>query len=85
MEGTAAAWALPHIALVGEKRAVIKDMDNFQREFRKAFDNPDAMDAVECKITKLVQTTTAATYTADFRTLQPEIEWNESPLRAQYQ
>ncbi|CEL53450.1 hypothetical protein RSOLAG1IB_11382 [Rhizoctonia solani AG-1 IB] len=30
MEGTAAAWALPHIALIGEKRAVIKTLDNFQ-------------------------------------------------------
>ncbi|CCO32971.1 Retrotransposon-derived protein PEG10 AltName: Full=Embryonal carcinoma differentiation regulated protein [Rhizoctonia solani AG-1 IB] len=85
MEGTAAAWALPHIALIGEKRAVIKTLDDFQREFRKAFDNPDATAAAERKITKLVQTTTAAAYTAEFRTLQLEINWNENALRAQYQ
>ncbi|CCO30489.1 Retrotransposon-derived protein PEG10 AltName: Full=Embryonal carcinoma differentiation regulated protein [Rhizoctonia solani AG-1 IB] len=85
MEGSAAAWALPHIALIGEKRAVIKTPDDFQREFRKAFDDPDATAAAERKITKLVQTTTAAAYTAEFRTLQLEIEWNESALRAQYQ
>jgi hypothetical protein len=85
MEGTAAAWALPHIALIGEKKAVIKTPDDFQREFRKAFDDPDATAAAERKITKLVQTTTAAAYTAEFRTLQLEIEWNESALRAQYQ
>ncbi|CEL55011.1 hypothetical protein RSOLAG1IB_11823 [Rhizoctonia solani AG-1 IB] len=85
MEGTAAAWALPHIALIGEKKAVIKTPDNFQREFRKAFDNPDATAAAERKITKLVQTTTAAAYTAEFRTLQLEIDWNESTLKAQYQ
>ncbi|CCO37238.1 Retrotransposon-derived protein PEG10 AltName: Full=Embryonal carcinoma differentiation regulated protein [Rhizoctonia solani AG-1 IB] len=85
MEGTAAAWALPHIALIGEKRAVIKTPDDFQREFRKAFDNPDATAAAERKITKLVQTTTAAAYTAEFRTLQLEIDWNENALRAQYQ
>ncbi|CCO34491.1 hypothetical protein BN14_08592 [Rhizoctonia solani AG-1 IB] len=85
MEGTAAAWALPHIALIGEKRAVIKTPDDFQREFRKAFDNPDATAAAERKITKLVQTTTAAAYTAEFRTLQLEIDWNESALKAQYQ
>jgi hypothetical protein len=30
MEGAAAAWALPHIALIGEKRAVIKTPDDFQ-------------------------------------------------------
>ncbi|CCO36352.1 Retrotransposon-derived protein PEG10 AltName: Full=Embryonal carcinoma differentiation regulated protein [Rhizoctonia solani AG-1 IB] len=85
MEGSAAAWALPHIALIGEKRAVIKTPDDFQREFRKAFDDPDATAAAERKITKLVQTTTAAAYTAEFRTLQLEIDWNENALRAQYQ
>ncbi|CCO36888.1 Retrotransposon-derived protein PEG10 AltName: Full=Embryonal carcinoma differentiation regulated protein [Rhizoctonia solani AG-1 IB] len=85
MEGTAAAWALPHIALIGEKKAVIKTPDDFQREFRKAFDDPDATAAAERKITKLVQTTTAAAYTAEFRTLQLEIDWNENALRAQYQ
>ncbi|CEL62351.1 Retrotransposable element Tf2 155 kDa protein type 1 OS=Schizosaccharomyces pombe (strain 972 / ATCC 24843) GN=Tf2-1 PE=4 SV=1 [Rhizoctonia solani AG-1 IB] len=69
MEGAAAAWALPHIALIGEKRAVIKTPDDFQQEFRKAFDNPDATAAVECKITKLVQNTTTAAYMAEFRTL----------------
>ncbi|CCO34824.1 hypothetical protein BN14_08933 [Rhizoctonia solani AG-1 IB] len=53
MEGTAAAWALPHIALIGEKKAVIKTPDDFQREFRKAFDNPNATAAAEQKITKL--------------------------------
>ncbi|CCO37943.1 Retrotransposon-derived protein PEG10 AltName: Full=Embryonal carcinoma differentiation regulated protein [Rhizoctonia solani AG-1 IB] len=84
MEGSAAAWALPHIALIGEKRAVIKTPDDFQQEFRKAFDNPDATAAAERKITKLVQTTTAAAYTAEFRTLQLEIDWNENALRAQY-
>ncbi|CCO28952.1 hypothetical protein RSOLAG1IB_01461 [Rhizoctonia solani AG-1 IB] len=85
MEGTAAAWALSHIALIGEKRAVIKTPDDFQREFRKAFDDPDATAAAKHKITKLVQTTTAAAYTAEFRTLQLEIHWNESALKAQYQ
>ncbi|CEL56718.1 hypothetical protein RSOLAG1IB_11986 [Rhizoctonia solani AG-1 IB] len=85
MEGTAAAWALPHIALIGEKRAVIKTPDYFQQEFRKAFDDPDATAATERKITKLVQTTTATAYTAEFRTLQLEIDWNENALRAQYQ
>ncbi|CCO35167.1 similar to pol polyprotein [Rhizoctonia solani AG-1 IB] len=85
MEGTAAAWALPHIMLIGEKRAVIKTPDDFQQEFRKAFNDPDATAAAERKITKLVQTTTAAAYTAEFRTLQLEIDWNENALRAQYQ
>jgi hypothetical protein len=33
----------------------------------------------------LVQTTTAAAYTAEFRTLQLEINWNKNALRAQYQ
>ncbi|CCO37181.1 hypothetical protein BN14_11334 [Rhizoctonia solani AG-1 IB] len=78
MEGSAAAWALPHIALVGDKKAVIKTPNDFQREFRRAFDDPDATAAAERKITKLVQTTTAAAYTADFRTLQLEIDWNMS-------
>ncbi|CCO35356.1 Retrotransposon-derived protein PEG10 AltName: Full=Embryonal carcinoma differentiation regulated protein [Rhizoctonia solani AG-1 IB] len=85
MEGSAAAWALPHIPLIGEKRAVIKTPDNFQWEFRKAFDNPDATAAAEQKITKLVQTTTATAYTVEFRTLQLEIDWNKSALQAQYQ
>ncbi|CCO35212.1 Retrotransposon-derived protein PEG10 AltName: Full=Embryonal carcinoma differentiation regulated protein [Rhizoctonia solani AG-1 IB] len=85
MEGSAAAWALPHIALVGDKRAIIKTPDDFQREFRRAFDDPDATAAAERKITKLVQTTTTAAYTAEFRTLQLEIDWNENALRSQYQ
>ncbi|CEL55014.1 hypothetical protein RSOLAG1IB_11826 [Rhizoctonia solani AG-1 IB] len=82
MKGTAATWALPHIALIGEKRAVIKTPDDFQREFRKAFDNPDTTAAAEQKITKLVQTTTAAAYTTEFRTLQLEIDRNKNALRA---
>ncbi|CCO35816.1 Retrotransposon-derived protein PEG10 AltName: Full=Embryonal carcinoma differentiation regulated protein [Rhizoctonia solani AG-1 IB] len=86
MEGSAATWTLPHIALIGEKRAVIKTPDDFQREFRKAFDNPDATAAAaERKITKLVQNTTAAAYTVEFRTLQLEINWNKNALRSQYQ
>ncbi|CCO33942.1 hypothetical protein RSOLAG1IB_11467 [Rhizoctonia solani AG-1 IB] len=85
MEGAAAGWALPHIALIGEKRAVIKTPDDFQRELRKAFNNPDATTAADRKITKLVQTTTTTAYTAEFRTLQIKIDWNKNVLRAQYQ
>ncbi|CEL63982.1 hypothetical protein RSOLAG1IB_10965 [Rhizoctonia solani AG-1 IB] len=54
MEGTAAAWALPYIALVGERRAVIKTLDDFQQEFRKAFNDPDAIATAKHKIIKLV-------------------------------
>ncbi|CCO33795.1 hypothetical protein RSOLAG1IB_09770 [Rhizoctonia solani AG-1 IB] len=82
MEGMATTWALPHIALVGERRAVSKTADDFQKKFRKAFDNLDTTAATECKITKLVQTTTATAYTAYFRTLQLEIDWNQNMLWA---
>ncbi|CAE6348511.1 hypothetical protein BN14_09106 [Rhizoctonia solani AG-1 IB] len=78
MEGAAATWALPHIALVGERRAVIKTPDDFQQEFRKAFNYPDATATAKRMITKLVQTTTATAYTADFRTLHLEINWNKN-------
>ncbi|CAE6457561.1 unnamed protein product [Rhizoctonia solani] len=85
MEGAAAAWALPHITLVGKRNAIIRTPLDFVQEFKKAFDNPDATTTAEWKIMKLAQSTTTAAYTADFRTLQLKINWNKNTLWAQYQ
>ncbi|CCO32928.1 hypothetical protein BN14_06992 [Rhizoctonia solani AG-1 IB] len=71
--------------VIMRKKGCYQNPGQFSREFRKAFDDPDATAAAKRKITKLVQTTTAAAYTAEFRTLQLEIDWNKNTLRAQYQ
>ncbi|CEL55968.1 hypothetical protein RSOLAG1IB_01981 [Rhizoctonia solani AG-1 IB] len=83
MEGTASAWALPHLANIGTNKATIWTVDDFDKAFERAFFDPDEQRAAERKITTLTQTTTAATYATDFRTLLMSLDWNNATLRAQ--
>jgi hypothetical protein len=84
MEGTAAAWALPHLANLGTDKATIKTVNDFDKAFERAFFDPDEQRAAERKITTLTQTTTAAAYATDFRTLLMSLDWNDAALRAQF-
>ncbi|CEL64047.1 hypothetical protein RSOLAG1IB_11031 [Rhizoctonia solani AG-1 IB] len=84
MEGTALAWALPHLANIGTDKATIRTVDDFDRAFEQAFFDPDEQQAAERKITTLVQTTTTATYATKFRTLLMSLDWNNAALRAQF-
>jgi hypothetical protein len=60
MEGTALAWALPHLANMGSNKATITTAMEFDTAFSCAFFDPDEQQAAEQKITNLVQTTTSA-------------------------
>ncbi|CCO33823.1 Retrotransposon-derived protein PEG10 AltName: Full=Embryonal carcinoma differentiation-regulated protein [Rhizoctonia solani AG-1 IB] len=84
MEGTASAWALPHLANMGTERATIKSVHDFDKAFERAFFDPDEQRAAERKITTLTQTTTAAAYATEFRTLLMSLDWNDAALRAQF-
>ncbi|CEL61120.1 Retrotransposon-derived protein PEG10 OS=Homo sapiens GN=PEG10 PE=1 SV=2 [Rhizoctonia solani AG-1 IB] len=84
MEGTAAAWALPHLANLGTDKATIKSVNDFDKAFEQAFFDPDEQRAAERKITTLTQTTTAAAYATDFRTLLMSLDWNDAALQAQF-
>ncbi|CCO35468.1 Retrotransposon-derived protein PEG10 AltName: Full=Embryonal carcinoma differentiation regulated protein [Rhizoctonia solani AG-1 IB] len=84
MEGTASAWALPHLANMGTDKATIKSVHDFDKAFERAFFDPDEQRAAERKITTLTQTTTAAAYATDFRTLLMSLDWNDAALRAQF-
>ncbi|CCO37398.1 hypothetical protein BN14_11554 [Rhizoctonia solani AG-1 IB] len=84
MEGTASAWALPHLAHIGTDKATIKSVNDFDKAFERAFFNPDEQRAAEQKITTLTQTTTAAAYATDFRTLLMSLDWNDAALWAQF-
>ncbi|CCO37904.1 Retrotransposon-derived protein PEG10 AltName: Full=Embryonal carcinoma differentiation-regulated protein [Rhizoctonia solani AG-1 IB] len=84
MEGTASAWALPHLANIGTNKATIRTVDDFDRAFERAFFDPDEQRAAERKITSLTQTTTTAAYATEFRTLLMSLDWNDAALRAQF-
>ncbi|CCO35940.1 Retrotransposon-derived protein PEG10 AltName: Full=Embryonal carcinoma differentiation-regulated protein [Rhizoctonia solani AG-1 IB] len=84
MEGTALAWALPHLANVGTNKATIRTVDDFDHTFEQAFFDPDKQQAAEQKITSLTQTTTTAAYATDFCTLLMSLDWNNAALRAQF-
>ncbi|CCO34820.1 Retrotransposon-derived protein PEG10 AltName: Full=Embryonal carcinoma differentiation-regulated protein [Rhizoctonia solani AG-1 IB] len=84
MEGSASAWALPHLANIGTERATIKSVDDFDKAFERAFFDPDEQRAAERKITSLVQTSTTAAYATEFRTLLMSLDWNDAALRAQF-
>ncbi|CEL63496.1 hypothetical protein RSOLAG1IB_12678 [Rhizoctonia solani AG-1 IB] len=84
MEGTASAWALPHLANMGSNRATITTAAQFDTAFSRAFFDPDEQRAAERKITTLVQTTTTAAYATEFRTLLMSLDWNDAALRAQF-
>ncbi|CCO36147.1 hypothetical protein BN14_10272 [Rhizoctonia solani AG-1 IB] len=66
MEGSALAWALPHLANMGSNRATITTATEFDTAFSRAFFDPDEQRAAERKITTLVQTTTTAAYATEF-------------------
>ncbi|CEL62118.1 hypothetical protein RSOLAG1IB_10220 [Rhizoctonia solani AG-1 IB] len=84
MEGSASAWALPHLANMGSNRATITTAIEFDTAFLRAFFDPDEQQAAEQKITNLVQTTTTAAYATEFRTLLMSLDWNDAALRAQF-
>ncbi|CCO37163.1 hypothetical protein RSOLAG1IB_07037 [Rhizoctonia solani AG-1 IB] len=84
MEGSASAWALPHLANIGTDKATIRTVDDFDHAFERAFFDPDEQRAAERKITALVQTTTTAAYATEFRTLLMSLDWNDAALRAQF-
>ncbi|CCO34925.1 similar to pol polyprotein [Rhizoctonia solani AG-1 IB] len=84
MEGTALAWALPHLANIGTDKATIRTVDEFDKAFERAFFDPDEQRAAERKITSLTQTTTTAAYATEFRTLLMSLDWNDAALRAQF-
>lgn len=84
MEGSASAWALPHLANMGSNKATITTAAQFDTAFSRAFFDPDEQRAAERKITTLVQTTTTAAYATEFRTLLMSLDWNDAALRAQF-
>ncbi|CEL53179.1 hypothetical protein RSOLAG1IB_06142 [Rhizoctonia solani AG-1 IB] len=84
MEGTAAAWVLPHLANIGTPKATITTPEEFDAAFERAFFDPDEQRAAEGKITTLVQTTTTAAYATDFWTLLMSLDWNDAMLCAQF-
>ncbi|CCO35545.1 Retrotransposon-derived protein PEG10 AltName: Full=Embryonal carcinoma differentiation-regulated protein [Rhizoctonia solani AG-1 IB] len=84
MEGTASAWALPHLANMGTDKATIRTVNEFDKAFERAFFDPDEQRAAERKITTLTQITTTAAYATEFRTLLMSLDWNDAALRAQF-
>ncbi|CCO37460.1 Retrotransposon-derived protein PEG10 AltName: Full=Embryonal carcinoma differentiation-regulated protein [Rhizoctonia solani AG-1 IB] len=84
MEGSASAWALPHLANMGSNRATITTAAQFDMAFSRAFFDPDEQSAAERKITTLAQTTTTAAYATEFWTLLMSLDWNDAALRAQF-
>jgi hypothetical protein len=84
MEGSASAWALPHLANIGTDKATMKTVDDFDHAFERAFFNPDKQQAAKRKITSLTQTSTTAAYATEFRTLLMSLDWNDATLRAQF-
>ncbi|CCO35741.1 Retrotransposable element Tf2 155 kDa protein type 1 [Rhizoctonia solani AG-1 IB] len=47
MEGTASAWALPHLANIGTNKATIRTVNDFDKAFERAFFDPDEQRAAK--------------------------------------
>jgi hypothetical protein len=84
MEGSASAWALPHLANIGTNKATIRSVNDFDKAFERAFFDPDKQQAAERKITTLTQTTTATAYATEFHTLLMSLDWNDAALQVQF-
>jgi hypothetical protein len=84
MEGSALAWALPHLANIRTNKATIRLVDDFDKAFERAFFDPDEQRAAERKITSLTQTSTTAAYATEFCTVLMSLDWNDAALRAQF-
>ena len=95
MKGKAATWMQPYVedflastATYGtriETRNLFQDWSHFKEEMGRIFGEVDAKNQAEKAITRLKQTTSVSTYTAEFKQLQARIDWDDAALRTVFE
>jgi hypothetical protein len=95
MKGKAANWMQPYVedylrdrGSNGEKQDtqdLFSSWDNFKKEMGRIFGEVDAENQAEKAITRLRQTKSVSTYTAEFKQLQARIDWDDAALRTVFE
>ena len=90
MKDRASNWMQPYVddylldaehrGTKAETRALFAGWTEFKEEMGRIFGEIDAKNQAEKKITRLKQTTSVATYTAEFKQLQARIDWDNAAL-----
>jgi len=95
MKGKAASWMQPFVddylkspRLGGEKKEtqqLFASWTNFKEEMGRIFGEVDDQNQAEKAITRLKQTKSVSSYTAEFKQLQSRIDWDDAALRTVYE
>lgn len=85
-EGEASRWAKPFLRrhLANEPHEFLQSWVHFRQAFLTTFSDPIKKERAIQDINKLVQKGLAQLYTAQFRTLAEELEWDEHALIDKY-
>ncbi|KAK1916415.1 hypothetical protein P3342_004234 [Pyrenophora teres f. teres] len=95
IKGKAASWMQPYVkdylrnpATGGEKKetqTLFSSWTDFKDEMGRIFGEVDAENQAEKAITRLKQTKSVSTYTAEFKQLQSRIDWDDAALRTVFE
>ena len=95
MKGKAASWMQPFVddylknPLTGgtkkETQTLFTSWTNFKEEMGRIFGEVDDQNQAERAITRLKQTKSVSSYTAEFKQLQSRIDWDDAALRTVYE
>ena len=95
MKDRASNWMQPYVddylldaehrGTKAETRALFAGWTEFKEEMGRIFGEVDAKNQAEKRITRLKQTTSVSTYTAEFKQLQARIDWDDAALRTVFE
>jgi hypothetical protein len=95
MKGKASNWIQPYVedylmdiqakGTKDETRTLFTSWTNFKEEMGRIFGEVDAKNQAEKAITRLRQTKSVSTYTAEFKQLQARIDWDDAALRTVFE
>ena len=95
MKGKAARWMQPYVkdflkdvkgkGTKDETQELFDNWDNFKKELGRIFGEIDEKKQAERAITRLKQTKSVSSYTAEFKQLQARIDWNDASLRTAFE
>lgn len=95
MKGKAARWMQPYVkdflkdaqakGTKDETKELFDSWDNFKKELGRIFGEIDEKKQAERAITRLRQTKSVSSYTAEFKQLQARIDWNDASLRTAFE
>ena len=86
LRDVAFAWFQPFLDTIDHEKpnAMLESFVCFSNALQEAFGDPDRKRTAENKLTLLRQVTSAATYSAEFKRLAVDTDWNDPALCFQY-